>query len=60
MKTEESLALIPPVMRSRGRPASKPELSRFCLTFGLKLESYGGETSNVYSLLDLCSEPRRD
>lgn len=57
MKAENSLALIPPVLRAQGRSASEAELSRFCMTFGLKLERYGGETSNVYSSLDL-SKPR--
>jgi hypothetical protein len=45
--------LIPPAMRSAGRPSSEEGLSRCCLTFGLKLERYGGEVPNVYSLLDL-------
>ena len=53
IKTADTLALVPPAMRSKGRPASEEELSRFCLTFALKLERYGGEVSNVYSMLDL-------
>jgi hypothetical protein len=53
IKTERSLALVPPAMRSKGRQASEAELSSFCMTFGLKLERYGGEVSNIYSLLDL-------
>jgi len=53
VKTKDSLTLIPPAMRSKGRPASEAELSSFCLTFGLQLEQYRGEVSNVYSTLDL-------
>jgi hypothetical protein len=57
IKTQTSLALVPPAMRSKGRDASESELARFCRTFGLKLERYGGEVSNAYSLLDL-SKPQ--
>jgi hypothetical protein len=55
IRTEKSLALIPPVTRVVGRSPSEAELSTFCQTFGLKLEHYGGEVSNHYSLLDLSS-----
>jgi hypothetical protein len=53
IRTEKSLTLIPPAIRPTGRPPSEAELSIFCRTFGLKLERYGGEVSNHYSLLDL-------
>ena len=53
VKSQDNLTLIPPVMRPKGRAPSETELSSFCLTFGLKLERYGGEVSNMYSLLDL-------
>jgi hypothetical protein len=55
IRTEKTMTLIPPVMPPTGRAPSEAELSSFCRTFGLKLERFGGEVSNHYSLLDLSS-----
>jgi hypothetical protein len=48
IKTEHNVTLVPPVARAKGRPPSETELSSFCLTFGLKLDHYGGEVSNIH------------
>lgn len=49
LETAEKLVLIPPMDRLPGRAPAKREYERICMSFGLKLMEFNGETHNRYS-----------
>lgn len=47
--TEDSFKVIAPLTPPEARPSDEEEYRKFCRSFGLKLESFGGEAAHTYS-----------
>jgi hypothetical protein len=46
--SEDSFSVIPPFSRPITRPSDQEEYRGFCRSFGLKLETFGGEAGHTY------------
>ncbi|MBB4001269.1 hypothetical protein [Aurantimonas endophytica] len=49
VSSEESFTAVPDLFRPAPRSSDAEEYARFCLSFGLKLETFGGEAGHHYS-----------